>query len=74
MVQYEPHPLWGEKVLVPVEVPGLSKQRLAELNPFTYRTYEEMDTLVQAQILMSKHFLGLQCPGISREIFYAMDY
>lgn len=74
VVQYEPHPLWGDKVLVPVEVPGLSRQRLAELNPFTYRTYEEMDTLLQAQILMSKYYLSVQCPGISREIYYAMDY
>jgi len=74
VVKYEPHPIWGEKVLVPVEVPGLSKQRLTELNPFTYRTYEEMDTLLQAQILMSKYQLGVQCPGIAREIFYAMDY
>ena len=74
VVQYEPHPIWGEKVLMPVEVPGLSKQRLAELNPFTYRTYEEMDVLLQAQILMSKHYLSLQCPGIARDIYYAMDY
>ena len=74
VVEYEPHPLWGEKVLVPVEVPGLTKQRLAELNPFTYRTYEEMDALLQAQILMSKHYLSVQCPGISRDIYYAMDY
>lgn len=73
-VQYEPHPIWGEKVLVPVEVEGLTKQRLAELNPFTYRTYEEMENLLQAQITLSKYFLARQCAGVSRDIYYAMDF
>jgi len=73
-VEYEPHPIWGEQVLVPAEVEGLTKQRLAELNPFTYRTYEEMETLLQAQILLSKYFLARQCAGVSRDIYYAMDF
>jgi hypothetical protein len=33
-----------------------------------------MDVLLQAQILMSKYFLSAQCPGIARDIYYAMDY
>ncbi len=73
-VKYEPHPIWGDKVLAPVEVEGLSKQRLAELNPFTYRSYEEMEALLQAQILLSKSMLARQCAGVSREIYYAMDF
>jgi phosphoenolpyruvate carboxykinase (ATP) len=73
-VKYEPHPIWGEKVLVPVEVEGLTKQRLAELNPFTYRSYEEMEALLQAQILLSKYYLARQCAGVDRDIYYAMDF
>jgi phosphoenolpyruvate carboxykinase (ATP) len=73
-VQYEPHPIWGEKVLFPVEVEGLTKQRLAELNPFTYRSYEEMEALLQAQILQSKYFLARQCSGIARDVYYSMDF
>lgn len=73
-VDYEPHPFWGKKVLVPVHVEGLTQERLKELNPFTYRTEEEMDALLQAQILLSKHYLARQCPGISRDIYYAMDF
>ena len=73
-VKYEPHPIWGEKVMVPMEVEGLTQQRLAELNPFTYRSYEEMETLLQAQILLSKYYLARQCAGVSREIYYAMDF
>jgi len=74
VVKYEPHPIWGEKILVPAEVPGLSQQRLAELNPFTYRSYEEMETLLQAQIALSKYYLSLQCPGLPRELYYALDF
>jgi len=73
-VKYEPHPIWGDKVLVPVEVPGLSKERLAELNPFTYRSIDEMKKALRAQIEMSKYHLSVQCPGLSSEILSAMDF
>lgn len=73
-VKYEPHPVWGDKVLVPVEVEGLSKERLAELNPFHYRSAAEMKLLLEAQILTSKFYLEQQCPGLSTDILNAMDF
>ena len=73
-VEYEPHPIWGAKVLVPTSVPGLTQERLAELSPFTYRSFEEMELLLQAQVLLGKHYLTQQSPGIARDIFYAMDF
>jgi len=73
-VKYEPHPVWGDKVLVPVEVPGISSQRLAELNPTSYRDKEELESLLYVQVLMSKYMLHDQAPGLDREIYYAMDF
>lgn len=73
-VKYEPHPIWGAKVLIPTEVPGISAARLAELNPTTYRDKEEFESLLYVQILMSKYTLHDQCPGLDREIYYAMDF
>ena len=73
-VKYEPHPIWGEKVLVPVEVPGIPKERLKELNPFTYRSREEMEKALRAQIELSKYYLSKQCPGLLPEIEKAMDF
>ena len=72
-VEYAPHPIWGEKVLVPTHVPGISRERLAQLNPFTYRTNEEMEALLDGQVALSKHYLNQQCPGLDRDIYYAMD-
>jgi len=62
-VEYEPHPIWGEKVLIPVKVEGLSSKRLKELNPFSYHSMEEMRRFLKTQILMSKYYLNIQCPG-----------
>ncbi len=73
-VEYEPHPIWGEKVLVPVKVPGLSEKRLKELNPFTYRSLDEMKRLLRAQIEMSKYYLDSQCNGLDETILSAMDF
>jgi phosphoenolpyruvate carboxykinase (ATP) len=73
-VEYEPHPMWGEKVLVPVKVPGISKERLAELNPFTYRSFEDMKTMLQGQIAVSQYHLANQCLGLLPEIEGAMDF
>lgn len=73
-VKYETHPIWGGKVLVPVEVEGLSKERLTELNPFHYRSAAEMKRLLKAQILISKFYLEQQCPGLPKNIFNAMDF
>jgi len=73
-VEYEPHPIWGEKVLVPVRVPGLSPKRLRELDPFTYRSLDEMKHLLRAQIEKSKFYLSAQCPGLPPEILNAMDF
>ncbi|MFH0771797.1 MAG: phosphoenolpyruvate carboxykinase (ATP) [Candidatus Omnitrophota bacterium] len=73
-VKYEPHPIWGRKVLVPVEVDGLSKERLAELNPFHYRSAAEMKRLLSAQIVTSKFYLDKQCPGLPKNIYNAMDF
>ncbi len=73
-VEYAPHPVWGEKVLVPTRVEGISHERLAQLNPYTYRTNEEMEALLQAQVALSKYYLRQQCPGLDRDIYYAMDF
>ena len=73
-VTYEPHPMWGEKVLVPTEVPGLPAKRLAELSPFSYRSADEMRKLLRAQIEVSKYFLSVQCPGLDARIVAAMDF
>lgn len=73
-VRYDPHPIWGSKILVPVEIEGLSKDRLAELTPFHYRSAAEMKRLLKAQILTSKFYLEQQCPGLPKNIFNAMDF
>lgn len=72
-VEYEAHPIWGEKVLVPKNVPGISKERLLELNPFKYHPIEEMKRFLRSQIQVSKYFLLKQCPGLPENIFNAMD-
>jgi phosphoenolpyruvate carboxykinase (ATP) len=73
-VKYEPHPIWGEKVLISTEIEGISKERLSQLNPFTYRRMEEMKELIKAQIIKSKYYLSIQCPGLPEEILNAMDF
>jgi phosphoenolpyruvate carboxykinase (ATP) len=73
-VKYEPHPIWCQKVSVPTEVEGLSAQRLQELNPYSYRSREEMRMLLKAQIGKSKYYLGLQAPGLPEYIYNAMDF
>ncbi len=73
-VQWQPHPIWGEKVLAPLSVPGLTDQRLQELDPFTYRSREEMEKLLRAQIILGKHYNDIQCPGIDPDIYTAMDF
>ncbi len=72
-VQWAPHPFWGEKVLTPVSVPGISEQRLQKLNPFTYRSAEEMEKLLRAQIILGKYYNDIQCPGLDPDIYTAMD-
>ncbi len=74
VVKYEPHPIWGEKILVPVEVPGLTKERLQELNPYTYHSYSDIEKMLKAQIVMSKYYLSQQCPGLNPEIEKVMDF
>ncbi len=73
-VEYEPHPIWGDKVLVPVKVPGISEKRLKELNPFTYRSMDEMKKLLKIQIEVSKYYLNIQCKGLDSKIYNAMDF
>jgi len=73
-VKYKPHPVWGEKVLIPEEVPGISQQRLKELEPTTYVSMEEFKRLLKAQIEMSKFYLNKNCPGLPEEIYNAMDF
>ena len=73
-VDYEPHPVWGDKVLCPVKVPGLSDQRLKELNPFTTRSLDEMRRLLHSQIHTSKYYLDTQCAGLDENIRDAMDF
>jgi phosphoenolpyruvate carboxykinase (ATP) len=73
-VEYEPHPIWREKVLVPIKVEGIREERLKELNPFTYRSINEMKRLLNAQIQLSKFYLDKQCPGLPAIIYNAMDF
>jgi len=73
-VKYEEHPVWGKKVLVPVEVEGLSKERLKEFNPFSYRSTEEMKKILSAQVALSKFNLSSQCVGLNEAILKAMDF
>lgn len=73
-VRYEPHPIWGENVLVPAEIEGLSRERVKALSPFSYHSVGEMRKLLRAQIVMSKHFLDVQCTGLDRGIYNAMDF
>ncbi len=73
-VKYKPHPVWGEKVLVPAEVPGLSQKRLRELDPTSYVSMEEFKRLLKAQIEVSKYYLNKNCPGLPEEIYHAMDF
>ncbi len=73
-VEYEPHPIWGEKVLVPVKVPGLSEERLRAFNPFTYRSLDEMRELLRAQVESSKYYISIQCAGLDEKIVRAMDF
>ncbi|MHC1586519.1 MAG: phosphoenolpyruvate carboxykinase (ATP) [Candidatus Hecatellaceae archaeon] len=73
-VEYEPHPVWGGKVLVPVRVEGLSEERLKQLNPLSYISLGEMKRLLKAQIELSKYYLDRQCPGLPPEIYDAMDF
>ncbi|MDK2464822.1 MAG: phosphoenolpyruvate carboxykinase, partial [Candidatus Korarchaeota archaeon] len=69
-----PHPVWGEKVLVPEEVPGISEERLRQLDPTTYLDMSEFKKLLRAQIEVSKYYLDQNCPGLPREIYEAMDF
>jgi len=73
-VEYEPHPVWGEKVLVPKNVPGIKPERLKELKPTTYLTMEEFKALLKAQIIESKYYLDKDCPNLPKEIYNAMDF
>jgi phosphoenolpyruvate carboxykinase (ATP) len=72
-VRYRPHPLWGDRVLIPVEVPGIPNERLRELDPLTYRSMEEMKRLLEYQISRIKEVFNRYLPGLDREIYHAMD-
>jgi phosphoenolpyruvate carboxykinase (ATP) len=74
LVTYEPHPIWGEKVLCPIEIPGVPKERLKELTPFSYRSMDEMHTLLKAQIAQTKKVFDTQVPGLKSEIYHALDF
>ncbi len=73
-VKYKPHPVWGEKVLVPKEVPGIPQNRLKQLDPTSYLSMEEFKRLLKAQIEESKYWLDKNCPKLPKEIYNAMDF
>ncbi len=73
-VEYAPHPIYGERVLVPVKVPGISEARLKEFDPFTHRSEDEMRRLLRTQNEMSKLYLAVQSPGLDDSILNAMDF
>ncbi|MGB9708632.1 MAG: phosphoenolpyruvate carboxykinase (ATP) [Infirmifilum sp.] len=73
-VKWKPHPVWGEKVLVPAEVPGIPSERLKELDPTSYLSLDEFRELLKAQVEYSKLILsqlGLKLPP---EVLHAMDF
>ena len=72
-VEYAPHPLYGDKVLVPTRVPGISEAHLRQFDPFAKRSVDEMRELLRAQNEMSKRFLAVQSPGLDDKILSAMD-
>jgi hypothetical protein len=59
---------------VPSSIEGLPQERLKELNPFTYRTVEEMEALLRQQIVQSKYYLRAQCAHLNKQILNAMDF
>jgi phosphoenolpyruvate carboxykinase (ATP) len=73
-VEYEPHPVWGERVLVPKKVPGISDKRLAELKPTSYRSKDEMRDLIGAQVERTKEVFAKQVKGLDEKISKAMDF
>ncbi|MEM0017080.1 MAG: phosphoenolpyruvate carboxykinase (ATP) [Candidatus Korarchaeum sp.] len=72
-VEYEPHPFWGERVLVPKSVAGLDGRRLKELSPTNYYSMSEFEELLRAEIEESKAWLRMNCPGLPDEIVNSMD-
>jgi len=74
VVEYEPHPFWGDKVLVPKKVPGLSDSRLKELKPTSYYSMKEFEELLRAEIEESKIWLKFNCPELPDEIINSMDF
>ena len=76
-IEWKPHPVWGEKVLIPKKIPGFSEKRLKELEPLHYLSMEEFKALLKAQIEESKYWLDVNCPGLKEkipEVYYAMDF
>jgi len=73
-VKYEPHPIWGEKVLVPVEVEGIPKKRLEELDPFNYRSHDEMKRLLKAQVERTEEVFTKEVQELDEDIFKAMRW
>lgn len=73
-VEWKAHPVWGEKVLVPAEVPGISQDRLRQLEPISYISIDEFRKLLRAQVELSKvtlQELGLRLP---EQIMNSMDF
>ena len=76
-IEWEPHPVWGEKVLVPKKVPGIPDERLRELSPTHYVPLDEFKALLKAKVEESKYWLDKNCPGLKDklpEVYYAMDF
>lgn len=63
-----------DDVIVPVEVPGLDSKRLDELNPFNYRTMEEMRMFLEIQITKVKEIFDTQVKGLDKNICKVMDF
>lgn len=74
VIEYEPHPIWGEKVLIPKRIPELSEERSKQLSPTTYLTKDEFKALLYAQIEESKYWLKRNCPNLPSKIYNAMDF
>ncbi len=74
LVEYGPHPIWGDKVLVPLKVPCLDESTLSKFDPFAYRDMDEMLMMLTGQVNKIRKVFDTQVQGLRKEIYTAMDF
>jgi len=73
-VKYEPHPIYGKKVLIPVKVPGLSDKRIKELNPFNHHDMDIIKAMLKEQVDRTKAVFDKKLKGLPQNIYNALDF